>query len=117
MIKLSTVETRYQTDNKTYVKCILKTIIDDNINKKVLPPFVGIAKLHDGDKFDYNIGSKIALAKAERKAYKLVGKVIKEETEKLNNLLIDFEAFINKADNMVEHNSEYIKNIANNSKK
>ena len=119
MIKLSTVKTEYITDNKTFVKCILKTELTDNKEKdKVtpmpLPPFIGIAKLHKEDKFDYQIGCRIALAKAERIAYKRISKILAKEYKNLSDLINDLDNFIFKAESMVKHNTEYIKNIAKN---
>lgn len=122
MIKLSTVKTEYITDNKTFVKCILKTKLTDNKGKDKatkfpLPPFVGIAKLHEKDTFNYEIGCRIALAKAERIAYKRVGKGIAEEYKSLANFISDLDNFIYKAESMVKHNTEYIKKLSNCSEK
>lgn len=121
MIKLSTVKTEYITDNKTFVKCILRTKLTDNKGKDKdkatglpLPPFVGVAKLHKEDTFDYQTGCRIALAKAERIAYKRVGKGIAEEYKSLSDFISDLENFIFKAESMVKHNTEYIKNITKN---
>lgn len=117
MIKLSTVKTEYITDNKTFVKCILKTKLTDNKEKVEamrLPPFIGVAKLHKEDKFDYQIGCRIALAKAERMAYKYIGKILAEAYKNLSDLINDLDNFIFKAESMVKHNTEYIKNIAKN---
>lgn len=124
MIKLSTVKTVYTTDNQTFVKCILKTKLTDNKNKdknnKIglpLPLFVGIAHLHKKDEFNYEVGCRIALAKAERIAYKKVGKGIAEEYKSLTNLTKDLDDFIYKAESMVKHNTEYIKKLSNCSEK
>ena len=125
MIKLSTVKTEYITDNKTFVKCILKTKLTDKYKDKskdkpiglLLPPFVGVAKLHEKDEFNYEIGCRIALAKAERIAYKRVGKSMAEEYKNLTNFISDFDNFIYKAESMVKHNTEYIKKLSNCSEK
>ncbi len=126
MIKLSTVKTEYITDNQTFVKCILKTKLTDNKSKDKnkdkpiglpLPPFVGIAHLHKEDEFNYEVGCRIALAKAERIAYKRVGKGIAEEYKSLTNLIKDLDDFIYKAESMVKHNTEYIKKLSNCSEK
>lgn len=108
-IKLSTIDTKYESDNKTYVKCIIKVE-----TKNICYPtyrFIGIAKLHNGDKFDFNVGSKIALAKAERKAYKTVGKIIKRDSKYYISLSNSMSEFVAKAANMVKHNDEYIKKL------
>lgn len=116
MIKLSTDKTEYITDNKTFVKCILKTKLTNNkekVEQMYLPPFIGVAKLHKEDEFNYEIGCRIALAKAERIAYKRVGKGIAEEYKSLTNLTKDLDDFIYKAESMVKHNTEYIKKLSN----
>lgn len=114
-IKLSIVDTKYESNGKTYVKCILTcNLIHCEINaKQKLLKFVGEAILKDDDKFDYQTGSKIALAKAERKAYKVIGKILKQEHENLFNLLTDLDNFIYKSESIVKHNTEYIKKLSN----
>lgn len=114
-IKLSIVDTKYESNGKTYVKCILTcNLIHCEINvKQKLLKFVGEAVLKDDDKFDYQIGSKIALAKAERKAYKVIGKILKEECKNLFNLVTDLDNFIHKSKDIVKHNTEYIKKLSN----
>lgn len=113
-IKLSTVSTKYETDNKSYVKCILKTKLNGGKEGIQLPPFYGLARLHIDDKFDYETGCRIALAKAERIAYKRVGKSIAEEYKSLSNLISDLDNFIYKAESMVKHNTEYIEKLTKN---
>ncbi len=114
-IKLSIIDTKYESNGKTYVKCILTcNLIHCETNaKQKLPKFVGEAILKDDDKFDYQTGSKIALAKAERKAYKVIGKILKQEHENLFNLLTDLDNFIYKSESIVKHNTEYIKKLSN----
>ena len=87
------------------------------------------AKTHEGiiklfslkyvneDTFNYEIGCRIALAKAERIAYKRVGKGIAEEYKSLANFISDLDNFIYKAESMVKHNTEYIKKLSNCSEK
>jgi hypothetical protein len=113
-IKLSTVSTKYETDNKSYVKCILRTKLNGGKEGKQLPPFYGLATLHKDDKFDYNTGCRIALAKAERNAYKKIGKILAEEYESLANFINDLSNFIFKAKVMVKHNTEYIEKLTKN---
>ena len=113
-IKLSTVSTKYETDNKSYVRCILKVKLNGGEEEAKLTPFYGLATLHKDDKFDYNIGCRIALAKAERKAYKEIGKIINKELIKLQELEIAMCDFIDKANKMTEHNTEYIKKLTKN---
>lgn len=113
-IKLSTVSTKYETDNKSYVKCILKTKLNGGKEGIQLPPFYGLARLHIDDKFDYETGCRIALAKAERKAYKKIGKILEEEYKSLAKLINNLASFISKAKIMVKHNTEYIEKLTKN---
>lgn len=113
-IKLSTVSTKYETDNKSYVRCILKIKLNGGEEEAKLTPFYGLATLHKDDKFDYSIGCRIALAKAERKAYKEIGKIINKELIKLQELETAIFDFVHKADKMVKHNTEYIKKLTKN---
>lgn len=118
-IKLSIVDTKYESNGKTYVKCILTCyLVHHEINSKqplskFVSKFVGEAVLKDDDKFDYQIGSKIALAKAERNAYKAIGKILKEEHKNLFNLLKSLDDFVYKSESIVKHNTEYIKKLSN----
>lgn len=114
-IKLSIVDTKYESNGKTYVKCILTcNLVDYGTNvKQRLPKFVGEAVLKDNDKFDYQIGSKIALAKAERNAYKSISKILEKEFTTLFKYLTALDKFIDKSDKIVNHNTEYIKKLAN----
>lgn len=113
-IKLSTLDTTYTTDNKTYVKCILKCRLTspekDKKDSNILV-FIGVAKLHEEDKFDSVLGCKIALAKAERKAYKTCSKVIEEELNHINEVCKHLEDFCYKANCMIVHNTNYIKDL------
>lgn len=114
-IKLSIIDTKYESNGKTYVKCILTcNLVDYGTNvKQKLPKFVGEAVLKDNDKFDYQIGSKIALAKAERNAYKSISKILEKESITLFKYLTALNKFIDKSDKIVNHNTEYIKKLAN----
>lgn len=114
-IKLSIIDTKYESNGKTYVRCILtcNLVYCETNAKQLLPKFVGEAVLKDNDKFDYQIGSKIALAKAERRAYKIISKIIKEEHKNLLDLVTDLDDFVYKSESIIKHNTEYIKKLAN----
>ena len=75
------------------------------------------AKCHPDDVFSYEKGKKIALAKAESRAYRLMKN---ELLRRWSSLLDNIEAlaplknaFIDKALSCVEHNDKYIKGITN----
>lgn len=112
LIKLSTLSVKYESDGKTYVKCILHTALKINKRKLKLPPVECFARLKDNDKFDYTKGCKISLAKAERKAYKDLRKILDEEYERITELGNSLYNFVSKTNSMIEHNTEYIKKLA-----
>lgn len=72
-----------------------------------------VAKCHPDDTFDQVIGGKIAEAKAEAKAYKMVAKEI---NKKWNDMMDAIEGiypmkvnFSSKATRCIKHNGKYIK--------
>lgn len=70
------------------------------------------ARCNKGDKFDANIGMKIALARAEMKAYKVANKEIKIKYERFKKKTDELKEFIDKANHCIKHNKEYIKKIS-----
>lgn len=72
---------------------------------------VGEATCNKEDKFDANIGMKIALARAEMKAYHFVNKTMKAKYEQYKKKTNELKEFIDKANHCIEHNKEYIKKI------
>lgn len=72
--------------------------------------FVSIASatLKEGDTYDEAIGKKVALAKAESHAYRVIAAVLKREIIDLESLIQSANRFIEKANGVVEHNQNYI---------
>ncbi len=73
---------------------------------------VGVAKCSKEDKFDVERGKRIALAKAENKAYEEASKFLtksKEHLEYITNLINLFE---NHSDLQITHNKEYIESVS-----
>ena len=69
----------------------------------------GTAKVTSGDIFDENIGKKISLAKAEKKAYtKIRKRLLKCMTNKINNVIRVAYDFIDKAYEVIDHNDKYL---------
>ena len=91
---------------------IIKNSVIPRINNTNLTAF-GVAICHNEDKFDFDKGAKIALAKAERYAYKDVSKTMKRKIKLAKSVIIDSESFIKKADKIINHNGEYIHCVAN----
>lgn len=67
-----------------------------------------IAKVSNGDIFDENIGKKISLAKAEKKAYAKIRKRLIKRTYKIADALDVTFAFIDKAYEVIDHNDKYL---------
>lgn len=68
----------------------------------------GFAKVNSGDIFDENIGKKISLAKAEKKAY---AKVRNRLIKRMNKIADAFDiavAFVDKAYEVIDHNEKYL---------
>ena len=68
----------------------------------------GVAKVNGEDIFDENIGKKISLAKAERKAY---AKVRNQLIKRMNKIADAFDiavAFVDKAYEVIDHNDKYL---------
>jgi hypothetical protein len=67
-----------------------------------------IAKLSPDDNFDENIGMKVALAKAENKAYEQVCTNLKEYMRSINTVIEQCKDFFYKSANVIEHNDRYL---------
>lgn len=68
----------------------------------------GTAKVNSEDIFDENIGKKISLAKAEKKAY---AKIRKRLIKRMNKIADAFDitvAFADKAYEVIDHNDKYL---------
>lgn len=112
------------TDQKFYVNQETKEIVCVLSFKPLYPPFVknvleqlcivvpetckSIARLKEQDIFNVAKGQKVALAKAENKAYRIVGKQLKIAQEYINLANWQISSFSNKVDFVTNHNVEYI---------
>jgi hypothetical protein len=68
----------------------------------------GVAKVNGEDIFDENIGKKISLAKAERKAYAKVRNQLIKRINKSANAFDAAVAFVDKAYDVIDHNDKYL---------
>lgn len=68
----------------------------------------GVAKVNGEDIFDENIGKKISLAKAEKKAYAKVRYRLIKRMNKIVNAFDVTDAFVNKAYDVIDHNDKYL---------
>lgn len=63
----------------------------------------------NGDKFDVNVGKKVALAKAENRAYSYVKNWIMEGHKNIVKSVRAMKDFKEKAEKVKNHNIEYMK--------
>lgn len=68
----------------------------------------GVAKVNSGDVFDENIGKKISLAKAEKKAYAKVRNRLIKRMNKITDAFDIAVAFVVKAYEVIDHNEKYL---------
>ena len=98
--------------NRTIVKIITCIRTDDNI---LVPSsvscFKGIAKCSNDERYDYKIGRRIALARAEVKAFKYYSKILKGFANKHKHLYDSSTALYTKLDKQIAHNTEFIKSL------
>ena len=102
-------EPTYVVNKKKVICHLTTTIINNNGEVIETKKFEGVAKCNDDDKFDFEVGKRIALAKAELKLHKHIAKTARES---INYLLKDveaLEAFELFANAQIEHNNEYLK--------
>ena len=68
----------------------------------------GVAKVNGEDIFDENIGKKISLAKAEKKAYAKVRNRLIKSMNKTADAFDVTVAFVDKAYDVIDHNDKYL---------
>jgi hypothetical protein len=71
----------------------------------------GIARCCPEDKYNFNVGRKIALARAEIKAYKYFKPYLSNIAELYKVISEKSSLMVNKLENQIAHNKEYIKDI------
>lgn len=121
-ITLSFQKPRYVVSEKNgVVVCYLDFYI--NYPRKFRPFFIhtyhnhrdylttvkALAIVKNGDTFDEIKGKKIALAKAENKAYLQVKNYVKMAEKDFSKILQTISNYNRKADKVVKHNLEYLK--------
>lgn len=72
----------------------------------------GVAKCSDGDVFDIERGKRIALAKAENKAYRKASRHLFGLQKHLSFLSSGIDKFLSKSFNQCSHNEEFIQTIS-----
>lgn len=116
-IKLSFKEPKYEVNKeKGIVECFLRyEVLYPELlqgmfflGEKVYFYANGVAKINGEDVFNENIGKKISLAKAEKKAY---AKVKNRLIKRMNKIADAFDiaiAFVDKAYEVIDHNEKYL---------
>lgn len=117
-IKIRFEEPRYEVNpEKGTVECSLRyeVLYPDFLHKiffygeKIYFYAHGTAKVNSGDIFDENIGKKISLAKAEKKAYKKISnRIYKRVNQKIAKAIRIASNFTYKAHRVSEHNDQYL---------
>lgn len=117
-IKLSFKEPKYEVNKeKGIVECFLRyEVLYPELlqgmfflGERVYFYANGVAKANNGDVFDENIGKKISLAKAEKKAYKKISNIIyKRVNQKVVKAVRIASDFVYKANKVSEHNDQYL---------
>ena len=107
-MKCKYVKVTYQVNDKV-TKCFLCVDICDNGEVFEGKTYIGKAVCSDDDKFDFETGKRIALAKAELKLYNYIGKNTTKVIKLINKDLKDFESFRDFAIKQIEHNEKYLK--------
>lgn len=117
-IKISVTNTTYYLNKKAnVVGCRLSFNIKgpDNVIKVIDALFdydcyevTAEAHLNPDDNFDFEIGKKVARAKAESMAYNRVSKLLARIAIKMTGVIESFTTFVDKADVVITHNNEYL---------
>lgn len=117
-IKISFEEPEYEVNpEKGTVECLLRyeVLYPDFLyriffyGEKIYFYAHGTAKVNSGDVFDENIGKKISLAKAEKKAYKKISNIIyKRVNQKVVKAIRIASDFVYKANRVSKHNDQYL---------
>lgn len=112
-MKISILGQKFKRENnQTY--CIILAGIRDN-NGTIIPNsykrFVGIAKCCSEDKYDFNIGKKLSLARAELKMFDYFDRRAINVRKIAQDMIKDYEELSNKAVKQYYHNVKYIKDI------
>ena len=112
-MKLSVLSQNFKrVKNKTHA-AIIVTLLDSNGNgiEGTTKIFKGVAKCCPEDTYDFNIGKKIALARAELKAYNNFDKICIKVIEHSEKELKELNEFREKLWNQYKHNDSYISKL------
>ena len=115
-MKISIIKQKFRRDkNNTYVTICTCLRNDNGPVVDSGKTFYGIAKCCPEDKFDYNFGKKIALARAEMKAINFYDKYLGKVYLEMKKHLVDIEDTRAKLFDQYNHNDNYIKKLVSGS--
>lgn len=123
-IKMSTIEQKFYYNGNNVTAEVVATLTVPDVFSNVFGPFYKVvkatAKCHPDDAYSVAVGEKMALARAEAKAYtQLANEMnrrwhwLEDALKALTPLRYDFMA---KAANCVEHNEKYVAELPNKQK-
>lgn len=99
------VDTPYANTDDVYINFYPKGSIKNKV--------VGVAKCSPNDNFDIEIGKRIAYARAENNAYKMVSNWVNEPIKFVNQMSLEAARFQIKAQRCIDHNKDYIDALTN----
>ena len=99
----------------TIFTCITLESKKSGRKKRVFPKrFKAFATCSSEDKYDFNIGRKIALARAEIKAYNYYTRLLIDLNDMHQTIATDCVNLYDKLRKQIRHNIEYIEDIISN---
>lgn len=118
-MKLSVLSQDFTRDKFNTYCCILVALKDKdgNIIKPSAKRFVGVARCCPEDTFNFAIGKKISLARAELKAFDYFDRKLTEMQVIADNLVNEAKQLRDKLFKQYCHNNKYIKDIVSGSNK
>lgn len=116
--KLQNVSVNYQVNEEKQVICAICKFKLEKWNKAYNSydfvkqiKTIGLTSPKNGDKFDINIGKKVARAIAEKKAYQVMSFVIKKYLKILDREMDEIKSNLAKTEELIEHQKEYLKSF------
>lgn len=108
-MKCKITNTSYHIEDKRTFCTIMFDIISKNTKSHLIAQ--GCSICDNTDKFDPKTGMRIALAKAERKMYKIAYKIAKAQLNNINNIINEITDFLPFAKEQIEHDTKHILSI------
>lgn len=107
-IKLQHENLIYRVNSYKDVVTAIETFYIPVFNYRFRTIGVAIADKEKKDKFDLEIGKKVARAKAEKEAFSRFKSILKIHIKKLNEAIYNANATIDRTNKFINHQKEYI---------